>query len=37
MQININVFSMATAFVFYDDAKHADFLQGSIHVRCYFF
>ena len=28
---------IATAFVFYCDAKHSDILRGSIHVRCYLF
>ena len=27
--------SVATAFVFYCDAKHSDILRGSSHVRCY--
>ena len=29
--------SIATAFVFYWDAKHTDTLLGSIHVCCYLF
>ena len=27
--------SVATAFVFYCDAKHSDILRGSSHVLCY--
>ena len=27
--------SIATAFVFYCDAKHSDTLRGSSHVRCF--
>ena len=30
-------FSVATAFVFYYDAKNSDPLRGSSHVRCYLF
>ena len=29
--------SIATAFVFYYDAKHSDTLLGSSHVCCYLF
>ena len=29
--------SIATAFVFYCDAKHSDTLLGSSHVCCYLF
>ena len=29
--------SIATAFLFYCDAKHSDTLLGSSHVCCYFF
>ena len=29
--------SIATAFVFYCDAKHSDTLLGSSHLCCYFF
>ena len=28
---------IATAFVFYCDAKHSDTLQGSSHVSCYLY
>ena len=28
---------VATAFVFYCDAKHSDILWGSSHVHCYLF
>ena len=34
---NILSKSIATAFVFYCDAKHSDTLQGSSHVCCYLF
>ena len=30
-------FSVATAFVFYYDAKNSDPLRGSSHVPCYLF
>ena len=29
--------NIATAFVFYYDAKHSDTLLGSSHVSCYLF
>ena len=33
----IKYFTVATAFVFYCDAKHLDILWGSSHVRYYLF
>ena len=34
---NILSKNIATAFVFYCDAKHLDTLRGSNHVCCYLF
>ena len=35
--LHVYYFSVATAFVFYCDAKHLDILQGPSHIDCYLF
>ena len=35
--LKYNKEKLATAFVFYCDAKHLDTLRGSSHVSCYLF